>query len=50
MQNHGPPYNNDYASPLSCDYQGPNYQSGSCPFHHFEAGDNNAAYHDQADN
>jgi hypothetical protein len=49
-QDHGPPYKNDHASPLSSDYQDSNYQSGSCSFHHFEANDNDAAYYDQADN
>ena len=49
-QDHDPPRYNDYASPLFSDYQDPNYQSGSCIFHHFEANDNDTAYYNQADN
>ncbi len=48
-ENHSPPYNNDYALPLSCDYEGPNHRSGCFPLHHSEAGDNDAACHDKAD-
>ncbi len=48
-ENHGSPYNNDYASPLSCDHEGPNHQSGYFPFYHSEAGDDAAAYYYKAD-